>query len=121
VAQRPARDDDGVILHITTRSEWENALAEGAYRADTLASEGFIHASTHEQVLGVANARFRGTAALVLLVIDPALVEPELRWEESEPSQPPFPHIYGPLNVDAVVNVVSFPEGPEGFSLPPGV
>jgi uncharacterized protein (DUF952 family) len=121
VAQRAARDDGGVIFHITTRAAWETALAEGSYRADTLASEGFIHASTREQVLGVADARFRGVASLVLLVIDPALVGPEIRWEESEPSLPPFPHVYGPLNVDAVVNVVSVPEGADGFALPPGV
>lgn len=110
-----------MIHHITTRPEWDAALAEGAYRADTLASEGFIHASTREQVLGVANARFRGAPYLVLLVIDPERLSAELRWEESEPGQPPFPHIYGPLDVDAVVNVVSFPERPEGFSLPAGV
>lgn len=110
-----------MILHITTRPEWDEALVEGVHRTDTLATEGFIHASTHEQVLGVANARFRGQPYLVLLVIDPERVEPELRWEESEPGLPPFPHVYGPLNVDAVVNVVSFPEGPDGFELPPGV
>lgn len=110
-----------MIHHITTRPEWDTALAEGAYRADTLASEGFIHASTREQVLDVANARFRGTPSLVLLLIDPDRVEAELRWEESEAGQPPYPHIYGPLNVDAVVDVVSFPEGPDGFSLPTGV
>jgi uncharacterized protein (DUF952 family) len=121
VARRPARDDGGVILHITTRPEWEAALAEGEYRAATLATEGFIHASTHQQVLGVANARFRGQPHLVLLVIDPDRVQPELRWEESEPGRPPFPHVYGPLNVDAVVNVVSLPEGPDGFDLPPDV
>jgi uncharacterized protein (DUF952 family) len=119
VAQRPARDDGGVILHITTRPEWDAALADGAYRADTLATEGFIHASTHEQVLGVAQARFRGTPSLVLLVIDESRIDAELRWEESEPDLPPFPHIYGPLNVDAVVDVVDFPEGEEGFALPP--
>jgi uncharacterized protein (DUF952 family) len=46
-----------VILHIASRPEWDAALAEGGYRADTLASEGFMHASTHEQVLWVANGR----------------------------------------------------------------
>jgi uncharacterized protein (DUF952 family) len=121
VARRPARDDGRVILHITTRPEWDAARAAGEYRADTLASEGFIHASTREQVLGVADARFRGTPDLVLLVIDPDRVRPDLRWEESEPNLPPFPHIYGPLNTDAVVDVVAFPEGPSGFPLPPSV
>jgi uncharacterized protein (DUF952 family) len=109
------------ILHITTRDEWEAARAAGEYRADTLAAEGFIHASTREQVLGVAAARFHGTPDLMLLVIDPARLRSELRWEVSEPDLPPFPHVYGPVNADAVVDVVAFPEGPEGFALPPGV
>jgi uncharacterized protein (DUF952 family) len=107
-----------VILHIATRSDWDEALAAGEYRADTLATEGFIHASTREQVLGVADARFRGQRGLVLLVIEPTRVRADLRWEESEPGEAPFPHLYGPLNVDAVVDVVAFDEGPEGFVLP---
>lgn len=110
-----------MILHITQQRDWEAAQKAGVYRGDTLASEGFIHCSTSQQVVTVANTFYRGQAGLVLLRIDPALVAPEIRWEEGAPGQR-FPHIYGPLNLDAVVAVIDFPPQPDGtFVLPAGV
>lgn len=109
------------ILHITTQAEWDAAQAQGAYRAPSLESEGFIHLSTPDQVLWVANARFRGHAGLILLVVDPAKVRPELKWEPPSDSHADwlFPHIYGPINLDCVLRSVPFPPGPDGaFSLP---
>jgi uncharacterized protein (DUF952 family) len=114
------------VLHITSRAEWEAAQAGGGYAAPSLAGEGFIHCSTFAQVIPVANAFYRGREALVLLVIDETRVKPEVRWEA--PAGPPaqgiyetdlFPHIYGPLNVDAVIRVLDFPPDAAGtFSLP---
>jgi uncharacterized protein (DUF952 family) len=64
-----------------------------------------------------------------LLVIDPSRLRPELRWEppshptpqaDLPPSDEHFPHLYGPLNLEAVVRVVDFEPNPDGrFSLPP--
>jgi uncharacterized protein (DUF952 family) len=110
-----------VILHITTAAEWDEAERAGEYRAASLDVEGFMHASTREQVLWVANARYRGHADLVLLVIDPERLRSDLRWELSEPDLPAFPHVYGPVNLDAVLEVLTFPEGPDGFVLPAGL
>jgi uncharacterized protein (DUF952 family) len=108
------------IYHITSRRQWLNALKEGLYRGDTLDTEGFIHCSTAAQVVPVANARFRGRSDLVLLKLDPGLLHAELRYEPSEPGQL-FPHIYGPLNPNAVVDVLEFESGTDGsFRLPPG-
>lgn len=107
------------IYHVTTEAEWAAALAAGAYAADTLATEGFIHCSTRQQVLGVANVRFSGRAGLVLLEIDPAHVQPEIRYENLEGGEPRFPHIYGELCVDAVFAVHPFaPEDDGTFRLP---
>lgn len=109
-----------MILHITRRSDWEAAQDEGDYRLDTLALEGFIHCSTPEQVLGPANEFYRGQNDLVLLVIDPDRLEAELVYEDSYNAGTAFPHIYGPLNLDAVTSVVPFPPQPNGsFVLPP--
>src|SRR5690554_1150760 len=94
------------ILHITHREDWERAIQNGAYTADSLESEGFIHCSTPEQVSGVANALFKGVQGLVILRIDPARVTSEIRWELSDGKI--YPHIYGPLNLDAVVQVLPF-------------
>ena len=58
------------IVHITTRVDWERALAVGEYRADSMAIEGFIHASDPGQVAGSANRFFRGQSGLVVLRIE---------------------------------------------------
>lgn len=114
-----------IILHITSRPEWEAAQAAGEYRAPSLENEGFIHLSTPEQVLGVANAFYRDQPDLVLLVVDSEAVDAPLRWEaplEAPDSETRFPHIYGPLNLEAVIDVVDFPAGPEGsYTLPDAV
>ena len=107
-----------LLLHITARATWEDALANGRYEGDTLATEGFIHCSTPEQVVRVADARFRGRKGLVLLAMDSEKVQPEIRYEPAEQGEL-FPHIYGPLDADAVVKVVAFEPGPDGsFTLP---
>ncbi len=95
-----------MILHITYRTAWEQALQDAAYTADSLQKEGFIHCSTPEQVLGAANKYYKGRKDLVILWIDPAAVKSEIRWELSDGKI--YPHIYGPLNLDAVIRVFPF-------------
>lgn len=106
------------IFHITQRAAWLDAQRDGHYRGDTLDTEGFIHCSTREQVVWVANQRFRKEDGLVLLVIDIGKVGPAIRYESAEAGEL-FPHIYGPLNSDAVTDVVTFAPGQDGmFTLP---
>jgi uncharacterized protein (DUF952 family) len=110
------------ILHCTTRAAWDAAVAGGVYAADSLASEGFIHCSTPAQMLAVADARFRGRGGLVLLCIDADRLNSEVRYENLEGGTQLFPHVYGPLNLDAVLRVVAFPPEADGsFRLPPGL
>jgi uncharacterized protein (DUF952 family) len=118
------------IYHITTRQAWEQAQAAGAYRGDTLDTQGFIHCSTAFQVARVANAFYRGQSGLVLLCIDTEKTAPQVIFEqpinpdtgEFEPGSEQFPHIYGALNLDAVVQVVDFPPNDDGtFTLPAGI
>jgi uncharacterized protein (DUF952 family) len=91
------------IVHLCTRPRWEAAVREGVYQADSLETEGFIHCSRPEQILASANRYYRGLEDVLLLWIDPAKVETEVRWEEAHGEL--FPHIYGPLNLDAVLDV----------------
>src|SRR5215471_8567076 len=100
------------IVHITPRSLWEQSQETGIYRGDTLDTQGFIHCSTVEQVLAVANAVFLGQDDLVLLLIDTSRVLSPLQYEGD--SSGLFPHIYGPLYVDAVVAVYDFPPDEHG-------
>ena len=115
------------LYHMTPGAESAAAQALGEYRLSTrgktLAEEGFIHCSHAHQVVRVADAIYRGTRGLVLLVIDPAAVRAEIREEALGRVGPGsgggadarlagagerFPHIYGPLNTDAVVDVLPF-------------
>jgi len=102
----------GTIMHIARRKDWEGAKEKGCYRGDTLENQGFIHCSTPGQVIKVANSLYRGRRDLVLLRIDPDRVEPEIRYEGEGET---YPHIYGPLNLDAVTSVLEFQPDDEGF------
>ena len=70
----------------------------------SLETEGFIHCSTSDQLAAVANRKFREKEDLLVLTIDSSRVRPEIRYENLEGGEEQFPHIYGPLNVDAVVS-----------------
>ncbi len=118
-----------IILHIASRDAWEDALATGEYRTETLDIDGFIHCSTALQVLKVAERYYCGQEDLMLLCIDRKKVAPMLKYEPPvspssfEPSPADtidlYPHIYGPLNLEAVVMAVEFLPKPDGtFSLP---
>lgn len=96
----------GEILRITTRSEWEKAQAGGGYRGDTLEAEGFIHCSTPKQLPWVAETFYKGRTKLVVLRIEPSKLTSPLKWESPPDSWEKFPHVYGPLNLEAVVEVV---------------
>lgn len=107
-----------MILHIVKKEIWKQAKRIGEYRGDTLASEGFIHCSKPDQVIEVANYVFKGTQDLVLLVIDENKVISEIKYEDPGNNKL-YPHIYGQLNLDAVIKIVDFPTNEDGtFSLP---
>lgn len=97
------------IFHIATAADWRTALSTGTYTTSTvgrsLAEEGFIHASRREQVQGVFDRYYRGLGEdLVLLTIDPARLESEVRVDPV--GSDTYPHVYGPINRTAVVDVV---------------
>ena len=106
------------IYHIATVDDWARAQAEGEYttstRGRTLAEQGFIHGSTASQVAPVANMIYQGLPDLLVLVIDADRVRPEIRLEPVPGWDEPFPHIYGPLNADAVVQIRRLEPGLDG-------
>jgi uncharacterized protein (DUF952 family) len=93
------------IYHITTRDQWTRAREAGQYEANTLASEGYMHCSTQDQVAGVLERYFKGQTSLVKLKILKEKVERPLVFELAGSINEVFPHIHGPLNLDAVVEV----------------
>jgi len=94
------------IVHICSKEDAEKALNAGVYAPQSLADEGFIHASLREQVVKVANAFYPGLTNLVLLWIDTDRLGADVVWENVEGVV--FPHIYGSVNMDAVVRVTDF-------------
>jgi uncharacterized protein (DUF952 family) len=100
------------LYHLCDRVDWQEAQAQGEYRPSSLAQEGFIHCSTPEQVVATANRFYHERRGLVLLTIDRGRVRPEVRFEPADGSL--FPHVYGPLNMDAVVNAQEFEPGEDG-------
>ena len=107
-----------VILHIVKREQWEKAKLEGVYHSDTLDTYGFIHCSTSKQIVKVANDLFFAQKGLVLLCIVTSKVRSKIRYEFAG-SEELYPHIYGPLNIDAVIRVADFEPAKDGtFRLP---
>jgi uncharacterized protein (DUF952 family) len=95
------------IVHILIREEWVEAQKKlGEYSPESLLEEGFIHCSRPQQVLKVANRYFTGTSDLALLWIDVHKLRAVLLWELSDGDV--FPHLYGPLNLEAIIAVVDF-------------
>ena len=120
-----------MIYHIAAADALAAARQTGVYRTESLSGEGFIHFSNLHQVLQVANRFYTGQNGLVLLEVDPSRLRAELKFEA--PVHPAsaaplpgsgqlFPHLYGPLNLDAVVAVYDFvPKAGGKFSLPAGL
>jgi len=103
-----------MIYHITTRQAWEQAKVEGAYTADSLKSEGFIHCSTVAQVQPTANRFFHGCQDLVLLHIDDLMLGSVLKYENLEGGTELFPHLYADLPLGTIREVQNLPPNADG-------
>jgi len=96
-----------VIYHVTTEAEWENALQNGAYTTPSLPAEGFIHCSADDaQVAGVLQRYFAGKTKLLKLVIDTDKLKSRYIYEWSPSTADTFPHVYGPINLEAVIDTI---------------
>ncbi len=106
------------IYHIAYENDWQRALEADEYtvstKGRTLGEQGFIHASDAHQVALVANFIYAGDDGLIVLVIDPERLRPEVRYESMPGSDEAFPHIYGPLDVSAVTGTLPLRRGPDG-------
>jgi len=119
-ASSPGRPDPvaGPLYHLALAPAWAQARAVGSYDRSTidrsLAEEGFIHCSFPEQVQATADRYYRGRDDVVLLRIDPASLDVEVRVELAPGTGQSFPHLYGPLRTDAVVRADPVPVGADG-------
>jgi uncharacterized protein (DUF952 family) len=96
-----------VIYHLITRTAWEAARSASEYRAESLETEGFIHCSQDlEQMLQVANRLYAGRDDMLVLEVDTDRLDSPIKREPSRSGEI-YPHIYGPLNKNAVVRALS--------------
>jgi uncharacterized protein (DUF952 family) len=97
------------IYKILPVADWEAARQAGRFEgsADDR-RDGFIHFSDGETVIGTARKYFAGQSDLMLLAVDPARLA-DLRWERSR-DDALFPHLYGPLELDAVTRADRLPD-----------
>lgn len=110
-----------MIFHITTEKAWTDAQLLGEYTVLSLLSEGFIHLSTAEQVLRTASRFYSDVLGLALLQVDETQCTAEIKWEppaEAPQSDERFPHLYGPLNLDAVVDMRPLTKQGSNFVFP---
>jgi uncharacterized protein (DUF952 family) len=107
-----------VIYHIAAAEDWARAARSGEYtistRGRTLAEQGFIHASDAHQVAGVANVIYQDDNDLIVLAIDTERLRSPVRYENGLGTDEVFPHIYGPINADAVIATTPLERGPDG-------
>lgn len=103
------------IYHIAGKNDWLEAKQSGVYICESLKKEGFIHCSTQQQIIPVANRFYKGAHDLVLLQLDADNIKKEIKYENLEGGEDLFPHIYGPIYLDAVISSVDFMPGEDGL------
>lgn len=99
-----------MIYHVISKDQWEKALEQGFYEAPSLSLEGYIHLSEQYQVVGVLKRYYVGQFNLLLLHVDETKLTAPLKYEIAPSINETFPHLFGQLNLEAVVNVTSIGE-----------
>jgi uncharacterized protein (DUF952 family) len=94
-----------MLYHLVSQYYLDGQPADEPYAPASLFEEGFIHLSaTPEQVTWVASHFYAGVGDLVVLLIDETQLDAPVQWDETPDG--PFPHLYGPLNREAIVDIV---------------
>lgn len=107
------------IYKICTAAEWAEAERAGVYRGSAVdRRDGFIHFSTSEQAAETAAKWFAGQRDLVLVAVDADVLGDKLKWEPSRGGAM-FPHLYGELEIKAVLRVDPLPLDSAGHHMFP--
>ena len=107
------------LFHLAVQGPWRahRARGDGDWKPASWASEGFLHLSFEHQLDGTLQAHFDGHTTLVLLEIDPARVQADLRLETSR-ADALFPHLYRPLRQADILREWTLDRTSDGWSLP---
>jgi uncharacterized protein (DUF952 family) len=111
--------DDPIIYVLISGVDYQKSLASGSYTPESLANAGFIHASPAAQLTRVANKYYKEVEDVRVLIVDLAKITSPVKWEPATGGL--YPHIYGPMNMDAVVRQCAIHPGLDGvFDIQPG-
>jgi uncharacterized protein (DUF952 family) len=102
------------LFHLAAQQDWERASSARAYTTASLREDGFIHCVTATQHARVANDLYSGRTDLVLLLIDTDRLTSEVRLERADPGAETFPHVYGPVDLDAIFEATPYRPGSDG-------
>lgn len=105
---------DDLIFHVVKKEDWKLQKKDSRYHPESIDTEGFIHCSPGREIEEVTNRLFKGESDILLIIINTTLVEPEIRYENSGDSDTKYPHIYGPLNMDAVIDKIELASEDDG-------
>ncbi|QLD86166.1 DUF952 domain-containing protein [Natronomonas halophila] len=106
------------IVHALPQSDWESFQKHGEYRPSSLDTQGFVHCSKPGQIVVVADYKHADSDKMVLLLLNEPSLDSPVRYETSGDGASAYPHVYGPLTLDAVVESFSFVQDETGFRLP---
>lgn len=93
-----------MIYHVVHSDEWNRQLSFSAFVPPDFKREGFIHCCSKEQLSGVLERYYKGVSGLLVLHLDEAKLDAELKYEPSTNNEE-FPHLFGPINRDAVIRI----------------
>jgi uncharacterized membrane protein/uncharacterized protein (DUF952 family) len=105
--------NDPYIYLLSSRKEYEQARTEGELVRDSIASEGFIHASPKNQLTRIANKYYKATEQPLVVVVNKSLIKPKVKWEPATGGL--YPHIYGAMNASAIIKIVPIALGDDGY------
>ncbi|TKX35058.1 DUF952 domain-containing protein [Halorubrum sp. CGM5_25_10-8B] len=106
------------IVHALSQSDWQSFQKHGEYRPSSLETQGFVHCSKPGQIVVVADANHSDSDEMVLLLLDESGLDSPVRYETSSDGASVFPHVYGPLTLDGVIDSFPFPQDETGYRLP---
>ena len=104
-----------LLFHIAKKDVWKQSLHNGLYGDFSIKKDGFIHCSEFNQLLHVANNNLKNVNDdLVVLCIDASRLKSEVKWETNKINSMIFPHVYGLINIDSVIDIVDFRKNQDG-------
>ncbi|MCA9185232.1 MAG: DUF952 domain-containing protein [Pirellulaceae bacterium] len=110
-----ADQGDPFVYVLMSYDTLQEATASGSYSPESLRTEGFIHASPKDQLTRVANKYYSGFPTVFVVVVRKTKLISPLKWEPATGGL--YPHIYGPLNMEAAERVVAFPKINQQFHI----